>query len=249
MKTIIYGLVCPLEGEIKYIGKTKGDPDARLRQHINVAHKKKHLGGKNLWIRSLHKEGHVPLVKILEECEGDSWLEREKYWIKYFSEGMFLFNVTPGGEDFVFRSGNDPWNKGGGGYSEGSRQKMSDSARNRNVTKEQKLLSNAKTSVTLRAMGFRPSEQTRKASNEARRKSVLEYDLDGNFVREWISISEVVRSAGRSDTTTVSACCSGKIKSCMGKLFRYWQEDYPLKIDPPLRKKKIFGPRRPRKKI
>lgn len=243
MNTTIYALICPLEGEIKYIGKTSSlDPQRRLRQHVTTAFSKKHLNGKHKWIRDLSALGYIPILKILEECEGSSWIERERYWISKFSEAMLLFNQTTGGEDFVFKSGNNPWNKGGGKLSLESRQKISDSQKGKTLSEEHR----KKTSDTMKSKGIRPTDEAVAASNAVRRRRILEYDLDGNFVREWDSVSEIVKSVGRSDTTTVSACCSQKVKTCMGKIFRYWQIDYPLKVEPSLRKKRIFGPRKPR---
>lgn len=127
-------------------------------------------------------------------------------------------------------------------HSELTKKKISESRKDKKLSEEHK----KKTSDTMKSKGIRPTDEAVAASNAVRRRRILEYDLDGNFVREWGSVSEIVKSVGRGDTTTVSACCSQKVKTCMGKIFRYWQIDYPLKVEPPLRKKRIFGPRKPR---
>ena len=48
-------------------------------------------------------------------------------------------------------------------------------------------------------------------------KPVLQYTLDGEFVREWKSYSECKRNGFNH----VSECCRGKLKSCGGFIWRY----------------------------
>ena len=59
--------------------------------------------------------------------------------------------------------------------------------------------------------------------NIKRSKPVLQFTLDGEFIREWISANE----AGRNgyDFRNVSACCLGKRKSAYGFKWCY-KEDY-----------------------
>ena len=48
-------------------------------------------------------------------------------------------------------------------------------------------------------------------------KPVLQYTLDGKFVREW----ESYRECKRNGFNHVSECCRGKLKSCGGFIWRY----------------------------
>ena len=57
---------------------------------------------------------------------------------------------------------------------------------------------------------------------------VLQYDLKGNFVKEWKSISHVQKEAGILD---VSWACKGKHHSAGGFQWRYKDGDIPLKIN------------------
>ena len=52
-------------------------------------------------------------------------------------------------------------------------------------------------------------------------KPVLQYTLDGEFVKEWLSAKE----CGRNGFKSVSACCRGKRKSCGGYLWKYRDEN------------------------
>lgn len=51
-------------------------------------------------------------------------------------------------------------------------------------------------------------------------KSVLQYDLEGNFIKEFGSTMEVERETGIRHSY-VSDCCNGKIKKTQGFIFKY----------------------------
>lgn len=51
-------------------------------------------------------------------------------------------------------------------------------------------------------------------------KKVYQYDLDGNFIREWVSASEVERQLGYAQSN-INACCLGKRKTAYGYIWRY----------------------------
>jgi hypothetical protein len=51
-------------------------------------------------------------------------------------------------------------------------------------------------------------------------KTVLQYDLDGNLVKEWVSVMEVKRQTGWSQGN-ISCCCVGKQRSAYGYKWKY----------------------------
>ena len=55
---------------------------------------------------------------------------------------------------------------------------------------------------------------------EKRSKPVLQYTLDGKFVKKWKSQSDVERNLGYSQRN-ISACCRGKYKSLYGYVWKY----------------------------
>ena len=67
------------------------------------------------------------------------------------------------------------------------------------------------------------SESLRDKMNEGLRrakcKPVLQYDLEGNFIREWASGAEAMRVTG-FDKGGISAICHGKGKSYMGYVWK-----------------------------
>ena len=57
-------------------------------------------------------------------------------------------------------------------------------------------------------------EQKKKMRNDKRSKKVLQFTLDGEFIREWPSTHECGRNG--FDRGFISACCNGKRKSAYG---------------------------------
>lgn len=76
---------------------------------------------------------------------------------------------------------------------------------------------------------IRDHEMIMKAAKK-RRKPVLQYDLQGNFVKEWEGAS-CIEGFERAN---IEACCKGKISRSQGFIWKYKEGDnYPLKIDVP----------------
>lgn len=115
MTTKIYALVCPIDGQIKYIGKSN-DPVRRVKDHmLDVRDMDVH---KALWVRTLKAKKLKPELLILDEVEIGEWQYWEEFYIGYYkSLGASLFNKRSGGNGLTFASsqtfkkGNVPWNK------------------------------------------------------------------------------------------------------------------------------------------
>lgn len=69
--------------------------------------------------------------------------------------------------------------------------------------------------------------------NYRARKPVLQYDMDGNFVREWKSFKHIKRSKLFKGTCTIiHRCLKNKKRSGFGFIWKYKTSDtYPLKIE------------------
>lgn len=98
----VYGLVCPLIDEVRYVGITTTSLYERRRGHLNKF--KKNLEGKKAhkeaWFKSLYSKNLLDDIKIItiEECDNDNLYEREKFWIeKYRNDGYKLTNLKDGG--------------------------------------------------------------------------------------------------------------------------------------------------------
>ena len=97
MKTFIYILIDPRDNQVRYIGKTKSKT-RRYYQHISEASKGNRTH-KNNWLLSLKKDGLKPEMVIIDECNDDSWIFLEEWYIEIFKTwGCNLTNLTKGGE-------------------------------------------------------------------------------------------------------------------------------------------------------
>jgi len=115
VKSYIYSLIDPITEEIRYIGKTV-NPSRRLYVHIKSGYKKG--SHKECWIYGLLEKNLKPKMNIIEECLDDSWIEREKYYIRTLPN---LTNHTEGGDS-----------PSGHKMSEETRKKMSESRKGSN---------------------------------------------------------------------------------------------------------------------
>jgi predicted GIY-YIG superfamily endonuclease len=95
----IYGLLCPLSGEIRYIGKSI-DPERRVKGHISGAKSGAYSHHTSRWIRKLDRKGLAPQLVVLQEVgEDEDWRQVEREWISSaIASGWPLTNSTAGGE-------------------------------------------------------------------------------------------------------------------------------------------------------
>lgn len=98
-KFLIYGLVDPRDGQLRYVGLHEGDVKKRLREHLCHARKGKKIYVYD-WIRSVLATGKSPEIVTLEACESvDEMVEAECWHVAYWlSLGCRLTNLTAGGE-------------------------------------------------------------------------------------------------------------------------------------------------------
>ncbi len=175
-KTIyIYILIDPRDNNVRYVGKTH-DLKHRYYCHTN------HFDGtkKSAWIKSIKAIGISPEIDVVEITDEKNWIFWEQHYISLFKfYGFNLTNSTQGGE--------------GGLMSKETKEKMRNAMLN--ATEEHK----KKISIAL--TGKKPSKQTllrlRKShlhqKNENLRKPVIQKELNGNFIRDFVSVSEAAR--------------------------------------------------------
>ena len=171
----------------------------------------------------------------------------EQYYIEVFDTlWPNGYNLTEGGEGCIAceetkkkmsnaKKGKPAHNKGKP-MSEEQKKKLSDSLKGRTspmkgrtspnkgkpMSEEQKKkLSNAHKGKTM------SEEQKKKIiefnTNGKTSKKVLQFTLNGEFIREWPSTAECGRNG--FDSSYVAACCRGEYKSAYGYIWRY-KEDY-----------------------
>lgn len=91
----IYALVCPVTGDIRYIGKSK-NIRRRYNNHKSASSNKSHPVTR--WTAKLRTKGLSPCLSILYEGQEEELDEREIYFIKKYREaGSNLMNLEDGG--------------------------------------------------------------------------------------------------------------------------------------------------------
>lgn len=90
----IYGLRCPVTGQIRYIGKA-GNPKKRLGVHLAS----KEQCHRTNWIRQLASKGLKPTLEVIAEVSASTWPFWERSYIHlYRALGFDLVNSTAGGD-------------------------------------------------------------------------------------------------------------------------------------------------------
>lgn len=102
-QTFIYGLRCPIDGRIRYIGKTK-NPANRLYRHLSNAARGCENQRSYEWIRELQRKGLRPSLEIIFTVPiAEDWRAHERRVIADArAKGWPLTNTAAGGAGVVF---------------------------------------------------------------------------------------------------------------------------------------------------
>ena len=234
---IIYGWY-NTKNEKWYIGQTI-HPERRFKTHINDAFNRKDNIHFHNALRKYKLENFVYCV-LEENVLFENLNMREMDWIEYYDSFYGGYNLTLGGDGAKgvilskearrkiseFHKGKPVWNSGKHGiYSEETLKKLSNASKGRKpwnkgipMTEEQKIkISESKTN---------PSEETRRRLSESHkgqiawnRRAVSQYDLNGNFIKTYSSISKAQEENPKCGT--INAVCRGKGKQSGGFIWKY----------------------------
>jgi hypothetical protein len=100
-KFLIYGLVDPRDGQLRYVGKSSSGLKRPRSEWRNALAGHEGRGRKVCWIKNLLKAGlELYGVVVIQEFDDDGILgQAERFWIAYFRQiGCRLTNDTDGGE-------------------------------------------------------------------------------------------------------------------------------------------------------
>lgn len=154
-------------------------------------------------------------LEILDEVELKNWVFWERYWISQFlCWGFKLKNQ----------------NQGGGGpecYTNDSKILMSISKIGNKNKLGKKISEEAKTKISKSMMGNQhrlgyktPDDIKQKISKSMTRK-VEQYDLEGNFIKEWDSIKSINEYFNIKGYNLITRVCRGESRSCKGFIWKY----------------------------
>ena len=196
-KIYIYSLKDPETDEVRYIGKTT-NINKRLRAHITRSKTNTYHSAR--WIKSLINKGLKPNIELVEECTESNWVEREKFWISYYRERFDLTNILDGGE--------------GGFKTDRYGSKWSNEQRENNRSARLGVsVNHTNEGNNKRAAGIRKYYNLNK-------KAILQYSLDGNFIKEWESAVEAGKELNVSGSNINRSCKNHKLTT-LGFQWRY----------------------------
>ena len=186
----IYKIINDINDKV-YVGQTMNT----IQQRWTI-HKQMSKTYSNIIYKAIRKYGieHFSIV-IIEECDNNQLDERERYWIEYYDSYENGYNMTSGGTGVILE-----------GH---TRSKYADEIialydKNPNISYAQIAkkvgCSTCIVSNVLNRTG-RPSTNTNIS------KSVLQYDLEGNFIQEFKSARQAAKSLGKSSGSSILKVC------------------------------------------
>lgn len=180
-----------------------GKTKNELHKRLSGHYKDKSENYKTHWIASLKKRELKPSISIIEICTEENWEERERYWISFYkNQGSRLTNLTDGGE----------------GLPRGYKHSKETIEKIRQASKKPN------------AGQFSKGRIWESKQAEGNWKVILQYDLEGNFIREWKGIVNAAKELNL-DKNLITACLKNKRKMTGGFQWKYYSEDYPLQIE------------------
>lgn len=214
--TCVYFHINPLKNEIFYVGI--GNIKRPYSKHNRSL----------FWNKVKNKYGFI--VDIVDE--NLSWkeaCEKEKFYIKFIGRRDLklgsLVNLTDGGDgtkniNITHRNHLRNIHIGkkqtkehiekrikylrGKKCSDETKYKISQSNKNKVFSKSSLL----KMSISAKNMSI----ENRLKINEASKKPIIQYDLEGNFIKEWKSATDI-KNELKIDGGSIAACCKNKRKS------------------------------------
>ena len=161
-------------------------------------------------------------LEVLSETH-DSWKEEEKYWIEQLKQWGFILSNK---------------NLGGGGPDFNSEETRLLISKNQPRTKYRNPETNIKIGLSNKGLKKKPCSEERKIKiskankgkkfnlgkkyNTVNFKPVMQYDLDGNFIKEWKSVREIMQSMGKKENNmSIYRACSGQLDSAYKFKWKY----------------------------
>ena len=217
----IYKITNP-EGKI-YIGQSI-DIDRRFKEYKRI--QSRSAGRKIInSLKTYRPENHI--FEVIEECLIEQLHDREYYWKLHYKSVENGLNC-------------DYFDNSGGPRSEETKRKISEGTKGKskseqhkqkirkpkteehkqNISKaKQNISEETKRKISESKLGKKWSEEHIKNIIKGKQKPVLQYDLEGNFIKEWEGVKIAAAYLG-CDPTTITANLRGKTKKGFGYIWK-----------------------------
>lgn len=209
----IYLITNHINGK-KYVGQTVNPIHHRWKEHIEDSYN----GNKSnsLLHRAIIRDGESNFgIEMIEECSNELLNDREKKYIQVYDTFYTHergYNMTWGGEGVTKYSDDEIlylWNQG---------------YRNCEIAR---LLGAKDTTISLRIQSLvgGNAAQTRRA--DSRKISIIQYDLQGNYIKDWESASIAEKELNLSQGS-ISRCCNKQRTNSGNFLWKKSSDDTPV---------------------
>lgn len=191
-----------------YIGKTSKTLEERLKEHIKSS--KRVVSEIRPLYRAFNKYGIESFViELIEEVECNISSIREIFWIDFYNTYKNGYNAT----------------KGGDGKSYVDKDIVIESYK-RNQSIKEVVKEIGVTEKTIRKILIENNIDRPNRSEIAKKmyaKTVLQFDLEGNFIKEFDSATEasIEVKGDKSGHSNIANCCKGKTKQSYGFIWKF----------------------------
>ena len=238
---IVYRHTSP-SGKV-YIGITCKNPEKRWRKGIGYLHN-------SYFLNAIKKYGwdNIKHEVLFENLNEESALAIEEDLIYYYKQLGISYNITNRGaktswagqhhtdetkqkmSSIAKELGRVPSRyaieksanlRRGKHLSEETKLKISEANKGKVLSEETKMkISLSKQGDKHPMWGKTHSEEAKKKISIGHSKVILQYDLDGSFIREWPSISNAAKELN-IDNSAITKVCKGTLQKTKGFVFRY----------------------------
>jgi group I intron endonuclease len=102
---------------------------------------------------------------------------------------------------------------------------------------------NPKKGLNLQGLGLQKTRSKTSIERTAKkiRKNILQYDLQGNFIKEWKGAPEIIKFLGKGNSNNINDCCRGKYIQTYGFVWIYRKKHERISLKIQIREEKKKG--------
>ena len=210
--SFIYKITNLIDNKV-YIGLTTRTVEARWKEHCRHGSQQIDDAIQLYGIENFQ-------IETLEECDESILDDREKYWIDYYDSFKNGYNNTYGGRgnNFIMTDKSDI-----------VLQLWGDGLTINKIVEKTSL--NVETVRGYLNKNGITKEQIRERANYyiglSKSRPVLQYDLDGNFIKEWNTAIEAANTLNLN-SKYITSTCRGHQKTYSGMKWKYKDDSNPL---------------------
>lgn len=228
MKTGIYKIENKINNK-KYIGQSV-NIEKRWREHRNDAFNSNCKDYNMTIYKAFRKYGLNNFsFNIIEECESNELNDKEVYWVDYFNSYYEGYNETIGGNESHIHLGRPVELYDMEGKYVKEYPNVTEAAKDLNISRNTiyQILYKKRKSAKNYQYKYKDDTTTiitKYNNKQGGKKEVAQCNKDGEIIQIFESIANAAKTL-KIDSSTISKCCKGKLKTCGGFYWKYIEEE------------------------